>query len=65
MCTKDLDQFIHKCNTFQLDRGHVIMHAGQRGEDGVGKVGGEDMAEEVRLGELRRQFEDLLGNANG
>ena len=49
--TKDLDQFIHECHAFQLDRGHIIVRAGA--------------GEEVRLGELRRQFEELWGNANG
>ena len=58
--TKDLDQFIRECDAFQLDRGHIIVRPGA-GEDGAG----EGTAEEVRLGELRRRFEELLGNANG
>ena len=53
--TKDLDQFIRECDAFQLDRGHIIVRPGA----------GEGTAEEVRLGELRRRFEELLGNANG
>ena len=61
--TKDLDQFIRECDAFQLDRGHIIVRPGAgAGEDGVG---GGGPAEEGRLGELRRRFEELLGNANG
>ena len=47
--TKDLDQFIRECDAFQLDRGHL--------------VSGE--AENHKLEELRKRFEELLGNLSG
>jgi hypothetical protein len=47
--TKDLDQFIRECDAFQLDRGHL--------------VSGD--AENAKLDELRKRFEELLGNLSG
>jgi hypothetical protein len=47
--TKDLDQFIRECKAFQLDRGHVTT--------------GD--AENIKLDELRKRFEELLGNLSG
>ena len=47
--TKDLDQFIRECQSFQMDFGHFY--------------GNEYYDSE--LDRLRRRFEELLGNANG
>jgi hypothetical protein len=51
--TKDLEQFIRECNAFQLDRGYIIV------------TNSEGLEEEKKLEDLRRRFEELLGNASG
>ncbi len=45
---KDLEQFIRKCEAFQMDHGHDTGHAF-----------------DSQLETFRRQYEELLGNANG
>ncbi|KIJ08769.1 hypothetical protein PAXINDRAFT_172775 [Paxillus involutus ATCC 200175] len=48
---KDLEHFLRDCHSFQMDKGHLIGTA----ENGL----------DYRLDELRRRFEELLGNASG
>ncbi|KAF8836854.1 hypothetical protein BDN67DRAFT_957416 [Paxillus ammoniavirescens] len=48
---KDLEHFLRDCHSFQMDQGHLIGTA----ENGLNH----------RLDELRRRFEELLGNASG
>jgi len=48
---KDLDQFLRDCASFELDHGH--------------EYGTPENKLDYRLIELRRRFEELLGNADG
>ena len=48
---KDLEQLLRECRAFQMDHAH---------EYGTPENGLND-----RLEDLRRKFEELLGNANG
>ncbi|KIJ67194.1 hypothetical protein HYDPIDRAFT_107918 [Hydnomerulius pinastri MD-312] len=48
---KDLEQFLRDCRAFQMDHAHEYGTA----ENGLNQ----------RLDDLRRRFEELLGNANG
>lgn len=48
---KDLEQFLRECRAFQLDHAH--------------EYGTPENGLDFRLAELRRRFEELLGNANG
>lgn len=49
--TKDLEQFLRECRAFQMDHAHEYGAPGNRLDE--------------RLDDLRRRFEELLGNANG
>ena len=48
---KDLEQFLRDCRAFQMDHAHEYSTP----ENGLNN----------RLEDLRRKFEELLGNANG
>jgi hypothetical protein len=48
---KDLDHFLRDCDAFKMDHGH--------------EYGAPDSRLDERLNELRRRFEELLGNADG
>ncbi|KIJ67195.1 hypothetical protein HYDPIDRAFT_107920 [Hydnomerulius pinastri MD-312] len=48
---KDLEQFLRDCRAFQMDRAH--------------EYGTAENCLNQRLDDLRRRFEELLGNANG
>jgi hypothetical protein len=48
---KDLDQFLRDCAAFQMDHGH--------------EYGTPENKLDITLNELRKRFEELLGNADG
>lgn len=48
---KDLEQFLRECMAFQIDHAH--------------QYGTPENGLNVQLDDLRRKFEELLGNANG
>lgn len=48
---KDLDHFLRECSAYQMDHGH--------------EYGTPENGVDNRIEELRRKFEELLGNASG
>lgn len=48
---KDLEQFLRECRAFQIDHAH--------------EYGTPENGLDIRVQDLRRRFEELLGNANG